>query len=186
MNNTSLALEALLTRYLNLFSDTEHKLPLVTFEKPWASPCIAQETDTPGSYYWKPVKREQPISFAELEHALEMTFHPDISAFYGTFWSNGICVERHDLNFNLIQIWNDEDENFLKENILGHAFAKIKGKLPLSFFIGCTNNNQIICLEQESGHIVLEKPGYAAHKVLAESLDQFLIDLTPTTDNYTG
>jgi SecY interacting protein Syd len=186
MNNSSLALEALLTRYSNLFQDTPEGLPFVEFEQDWTSACVVKPGNIEGSYFWKPVKREKVLSFHDLETALEVSFHPDIWHFYGSFWSNGICVERHDINFNLIQIWNEEDEQLLKENLLGHAFAKIKAKLPLSFFIGCTNGDEIICLEQESGHIVLEKPGYKGHKILATDLESFLISLQPTTDNYSN
>lgn len=186
MNNTYLALEALLTRYLNLFQTTEKGLPLVEFEQAWPSDCVIEAGNRESSYFWKPLKRNQDFSFRDLEKALELSFHPDILTFYGSFWSNGICVERQDINFNLIQIWNEEDEQLLKENLLGHAFAKMKSKLPLSFFIGCTNGDEIICLEQESGNIVLEKPGYQGHRVLANNLETFLISLQPTTDNYSG
>lgn len=186
MNDTYLALDTLLTRYLNLFQTTEKGLPFVQFDQPWHSDCVIEPGENESSYFWKPLKRVQVFSFNDLEKALELTFHPDIHTFYGSFWSNGICVERHDINFNLIQIWNEEDEQRFKENLLGHAFAKIKSKLPLSFFIGCTNGNEVICLEQESGNIVLEKPGYKGHSVLANDLETFLISLQPTTDNYSG
>lgn len=186
MTDSYLALEALLTRYRNLYVEDVLGLPFVEFENTWPSECVIKKGNSPGSYYWKPVKRQQPFSFDDLESALELSFHPDLKVFYGSFWSNGICVERHDINFNLIQIWNDEDEQMLKENLLGHAFAKIKAKLPLSFFIGCTNGNEVICLEQESGNIVLEKPGFKGHKLLANDLQSFLISLQPTKDSYTG
>lgn len=186
MNDCYLALEALLTRYINLFSEDEKGLPYLEFQHAWHSECVIDQGMAEGSYFWKPTKRQQPISFKEMESALELPFHPDLHIFYGSFWSNGICVDRHDINFNLIQIWNDEDEQMLKENLLGHAFAKIKAKLPLSFFIGCTNGNEVICLEQESGHIVLEKPGNKAHRILANDLQSFLISLQPTKDSYSG
>jgi SecY interacting protein Syd len=186
MNSTFLALDALLTRYLNLYSDHESGLPLAVLDADWSSECIVKPADSKSGYYWRPTKRTQAISFSDLETALEVTFPEDLYTFYGSFWSNGLCVERHDINFNLIQIWNEDDEKMLKENLLGHVFAKIKGKLPLSYFIGCTNGDEVICLEHETGYIVLEKPGYQAHKVLAENLESFLISLQPNMDNYSG
>lgn len=186
MNDSFLALEALLTRYRNLFIEEDERLPHVVFETRWPSECVVKQGVTEGSYFWKPVKRQQAFSLRDLESALELSFHPDLSVFYGSFWSNGLCVERHDINFNLIQIWNEEDEQMLKENLLGHAFAKIKSKLPLSFFIGCTNGDEVICLEQDSGNIVLEKPGHKGHRILADDLQSFLISLQPTKDRYSG
>lgn len=183
-DQTFLALDALLTRFQNLFSESRPKFPYVEFDSPWLSECIIENGDKLGSYYWQPVKRENNNLLIELESALEFNFHKDIHTFYGSYWSNGICVERDDINFNLIQIWNEEDEIQLKENLLGHIFAKIKSKLPISYFIGCTFGDEIICLDHESGKIVLEKPGYKAHKILANDLATFLISLQPNTDRY--
>tara|TARA_R110002072_G_scaffold154_4_gene1060 strand:- start:4472 stop:5029 length:558 start_codon:yes stop_codon:yes gene_type:complete len=184
MNETYLALDALLTRYINLFSDTPHSSPYVEFESEWLSECVLAKGNKPGAYFWKPEKRQQQLSFSELEKALEISFPKDLIDFYGSFWSNGICVERDDINFSLIQIWNDEDEQHLKENILGHVFAKIKAKLPLTFFIGSTFGDEVICLDQETGNVVLEKPGYAASRVLSPDLPGFLISLQPLKDSY--
>ena len=184
MSETYLALEALLTRYVNLFLEAPHSSPYVEFDSEWNSECVLESGDKPGAYFWKPIQRQQKISFDELEKALEITFPQELIDFYGSFWSNGICVEREDINFNLIQVWNSEDEQSLKENLLGHVFAKIKAKLPLTFFIGSTYGDDVICLDQETGNVVLEKPGYSASKVLSPDLPSFLISLQPLEDNY--
>lgn len=183
MSNMTLALEALLTRYLNLFSEDTPSFPTVVFETDWPSECIVS-TQKAGTYVWKPIKRQSALSFSELEKALDLSFPKELKDFYGSFWSNGICVEREDINFSLIQIWNEEDEEQLKENILGHVFAKIKAKLPLTFFIGCTFGDEVICLDNETGNIVLEKPGYAASRILSPDLESFLISLQPLKDSY--
>lgn len=183
MSNISLALEALLTRFVNLFSEDPNACPYVEFESDWPSECIVSK-DKKGCYFWKPAERKEAISFSELEAALEITFPTELLDFYGSFWSNGICVERDDINLSLIQIWNDEDEQQLKENMLGHVFAKIKGKLPLTYFIGCTFSDEVICLDSETGNIVLEKPGYSASRILSSDLESFLNSLQPLKDSY--
>lgn len=185
MTETQLALDALLTRYTNQFSENTPPLPSVKFDKVWPSECVIEAGKSTGLYYWKPLTRTHGFSFSDMEKAVELTFHPDISDFYGSFWSNGICVERHDINFSLIQLWNEEDEAQLKENMLGHIFAKIKSKLPVTFFIGCTYGDEIICLDNLTGEIVLERPGYKAHKTLAKDLASFLVELDPMKDEYT-
>lgn len=191
MNETFLALEALFTRYINLFKIEKNSLPAVQFDPPWASPCLVninnnsgEKTDQHSPQYWRPLERKDQHIFDDLEKALEMTFRDDLKQFYGSFWSNGICVEREDINFSLIQVWNEEDQEQLKENMLGHTFAKLKSRLPLSYFIGCTHGENVICLEHESGAVVLEKPGQKAHKTLAPSIEEFLLSLDPTLDNY--
>lgn len=184
MDDTFLALEALLTRYTNLFAETNEALPYVEFDSAWPSECVVTKGIQPNSYFWKPKTREDNAFFSELETALEFKFHKAITTFYGSFWSNGICVERDDINFCLIQNWNEEDEKQLKENILGHVFAKLKSKLPVTYFIGCTFGDEVICLDHESGNIILERPGFKAHKVLSNDLASFLISLQPTTDRY--
>lgn len=188
MNTIYLALDALFIRYLNLVKTETNALPSVNFTPRWPSPCDVK-TDIPEQNnvsYWKPSPREDLTIFAELEKALEITFREDFKQFYGSFWSNGICVEREDINFSLIQIWNEEDQEKLKENMLGHAFAKLKSKHPLNYFIGCTFGDDIICLDHESGEVVLERPGRKAHKVLSPSLEVFLLSLSPTLDEYNG
>ena len=191
MNAIYLALDALFTRYLNLVKEDTNHLPCVEFNPPWPSPCDVKQdgidyAESDNIRYWKPINREAIGLFDELEKALELKFRDDVKQFYGSFWSNGICVEREDINFSLIQIWNEEDQEKLKENMLGHAFSKLKSRQALSYFIGCTFGDDIICIEHESGEVVLEKPGRKAHKVLSPSLEVFLLSLNPTLDEYNG
>ena len=186
MNQIFLALDALFTRHLNQLHQETGMLPTVAFDPPWPSQCT-QESSTiqpDGRQQWRPIERKVEAIFSNLEQALEITFHADIKHYYGAFWSNGLCVEFQDLAFNLIQIWNEEDEEQLKENMLGHLFAKQKNKLPLSYFIGCTDGDEVVCLNHDTGEIVLERPGQKAHKVLANNLEEFLIALKPSSDSY--
>jgi SecY interacting protein Syd len=195
MNKSALALDSLLTRYENLYKDTNKLgLPSLCLEEPWPSPCIIETTaetvddlttkTNEQTHFWQHTVKNMDNIFVDLERALELDFHPDIHTFYATFWSNGIRVEHSDVDFALIQTWNEEDQENLKENILGHCFAKMKARLPLTVFIGCTDSNEIISIENESGSIVLERPGRKAHKILAQNLESFLLELNPTTEPY--
>ena len=183
MNNTALALDSLLTRYENLFKTLNpYHLPTMLFDESWHSACI-QSVDG-DTYFWKHVAKQTDNCFDGIERALERTFHQDIHTFYSSFWSNGIRVEHPVVDFALIQVWNEEDLERLKENILGHCFAKMKAKLPLTVFIGSTDNNEVVCIDNESGNVVLERPGRKAHKILADNLESFLLALDPTTKLY--
>jgi SecY interacting protein Syd len=183
MNSIRLALDALLTRYINLFkTENDYGLPSAEFDSPWPSPCIEKQVDDIA--YWRHQDKTETNLFKDIESALEVTLHQDIKEFYGSFWSNGICVQHEDIDFSLIQAWNAEDQETLRENIFGHCFAKLKGRLPLTLFIGCTQSNEVVCLDNESGEVVLERPGKKAHKILAGDLESFLLSLSPSTDTY--
>ena len=65
----------------------------------------------------------------------------------------------------------------LIENQLGHVLNKIRNKQELTFFIACTDSDYIISIANESGQVVLERPGYGVEKVLAMSLTDFLDEL---------
>lgn len=119
-----------------------------------------------------------------METALGVKFHPDITSFYSHYWSDGIVVSHDSGEMSLIQIWNAEDEEMLKQNLLGHAFAKQKNRLPLTLFIGCTYHDEVIAIDNNSGHVVLEKAGFAAHETIANSVSEFLGQLTPTLKPY--
>lgn len=182
MSSVFLSLDAFLKRYISSIKLETGSLPTINDDALGASACtrISEQRPQPQSPCWKPVERKQFDLFKELESALEITFPQALCEFYGGFWSDMIPVEhRSGLQFDLIQIWNEEDEARLKQNLLGHVFAKRKNRLPLNYFIGCTAGNDVICLDHESLHIVVEKPGYKSHQKLAEGLDDFILQLDP-------
>ncbi|UZE94991.1 SecY-interacting protein [Alkalimarinus alittae] len=181
------ALERLLTRFVDLSHKLDLSLPKIEYDKDWTSKCIVDASPNEnGLIEWKPTIRQADNIFSHLESALDVKFHPDVLNFYGYYWSDGIVVS-HDLGeMSLIQIWNTEDEEMLKQNLLGHAFAKKKNKLPLTLFIGCTLDDEVIAIDNSTGQIVLEKAGFSAHKVIANSMSEFLNHLTPTLKPYNG
>ncbi len=181
-----LALEALHQRYRNLWQQERNSLPQAEFERPWPSPCIAEQTKQKGSIIctWQAKARNDNVMFSDLEKALETEFHQDIKAFYSSFWADSIPIEHPEVDALLLQIWNEEDQQRLYENLLGHAFARLKGRLPLSFFIACTHGDDMVCVDNTSGEVVLEKPGYASHRVLAKSLEEWLLACQPCLDQY--
>ncbi|WP_250657626.1 SecY-interacting protein [Alkalimarinus coralli] len=181
------AIESLLDRFIALSLKIDLSLPKVEWDKNWTSECIVDPTpDNHGLVQWKPAVRGESRIFSALEGALETTFHPDINRYYGHYWSDGIVVSHETGEMSLIQIWNSQDEEMLKQNLLGHAFAKKKNRLPLTLFIGCTQDDQIIAIDNASGNIVLEKPGFAAHQTIATDLEAFLGSVTPTLKAYNG
>lgn len=189
MTQTQTALTQLLERYLAQYKTEHNSLPLAEFDPPWPSACteIAENQNTTGAsdkLFWHPVKREQFELFESLEKGLEFSFPEAISSYYGSVWSNGICVDFEELKLKCIQIWNAEDEDHLKHNMLAHCYARLKGKLPLSYFIGGSDCEEVLSLCHETGRVLLERPGKKAHRILAESLSEFLAQCQPNLESY--
>ena len=182
MSPVFLALDALVNRFVNAYKLSQNTLPPVDFDVPGDSPCVdlPENEGHATPLFWRPVERGETDLFAGLEKGLEREIPQDLSTYYGAFWSNMVRVRFQDGDeFELIQLWNEDDEERLKENMLGHVFAKRKNRLDENFFIACNDNNEVACMDLKSGSIVLEKPGFAPHRILAPNLESFLLSLEP-------
>jgi len=126
------------------------------------------------------VERQDTPDFSGLERALEQPVHPDIKAYYGSFWSACLQAKASEGELTLIQVWNDQDFDRLIENILGHAFAKSRIKAPLTLFFASTDDQELILsVDNASGEVVLEHPGARPLRSVAGTLAEFLARLDP-------
>ena len=183
--HTEQAIDNLMRRYLQKCQQQTGQQPTVSFDPPWPSPCTdALEQTDESRLVWEPQFRGNTTLFDDLEHGLECAFPESLIAFYGRYWSNGICVDFEDIELQLIQIWNDEDEEQLKNNMLGHCFARRKGRLPLDFFIASMEGPDIATIQHDSGEIWLGRPGKVLHRKLANSLSEFLDVCQPNLEPY--
>ena len=132
---------------------------------------------------WMPVDRSVCGNFKDVEHALELKLHPDVAAFYGSFWSSSIEAETEEGRLTLIQIWNQEDFDNLCGNLIGHALAKQRIGAPLTIFLACTDEDELILsLDNNTGEVVLEHPGERPLRVVETSLTGFLSRLNPVVE----
>ncbi len=177
-----------LRRFVDLYV---HAYPDLTevFDPDWRSPCEVDEPyPGPGGVEvvrWRPVRRRYADDFAGLENALELTIHPDIKAYYGAYWSGGLEAAAPDGHVSLIFLWNDADAERLVENLIGHALAKQRARAPFSVFFACTeaDSELFLSVENETGRVLLERPGYKPIRTVAESLPEFLAVLAPRSPN---
>lgn len=181
------ALTAFVTHTLQTYPDLR-----APFDPEWRSPCeIGEPFDADGGRLvaWRPVARHPATidnDFAPLERALDITVHPDIKAYYGTYWSAGLEAEAIDGHVSLLFLWNQEDVARLNENLLGHAFAggaraDGRSKRPLSLFFACTepDSDLFLSVDNDSGVVLLERPGRKPLREVAGSLGAFLDTLVP-------
>ncbi len=111
-----------------------------------------------------------------------MEIHPDIKSFYGSYWGSAMELDAAEGGVSLIQVWNDDDFDRLVENILGHAMAKQRIHAPLTIFIACADEGELmLSVDNETGRIVLEEPGGPPIREVSPSLAEFLDRLQPAS-----
>ena len=178
------ALENFVSHYQKTFLELTE-----VYDPEWRSPCETAEpyTDEGGitRVPWQPLPRGLDTmtshDFAGLENALEVEIHPDIKSYYGSYWSGGLEAEAPQGHVSLILLWNTEDAERLIANLIGHAMAKQRNKAPLSVFFACTevDSELFLSVENDTGHILLEKPGHKPVETVADNLTAFIDTLVP-------
>lgn len=159
----------------------------VPFDQQWRSPCEIGEpyqTGEQSRIAWRPTARHPATmadDFAPLERALEIIVHPDVKTYYGGYWSAGLEAEAVDGHVSMLFLWNPQDVARLNENLIGHALAKQRAKSPMSIFFACTepDSELFLSVDNESGAVLLEKPGYKPIRQVAADLNGFIEALVP-------
>ena len=180
MTDVADALARFVARYIEAFPNLYE-----VYDAQWRSPCEtgAPETWPNGTVAvpWRPVPRRYAEDFAGLENALETPIHPDVKAYYGAYWSGGLEAAAQDGHVSLIFLWNQADARRLTENLIGHALAKRRARAPFSVFFACTeaDSELFLSVDNASGRVLLERPGYKPLREVAQSLGEFLRALQP-------
>ncbi len=170
------ALRAFIDRY-------QRAWPVLTtaFDPEWRSPCECGPPDAAGRVSWIPRATGFIDHFTGLENALQEPVHDDIKQYYGHYWSGGLEAEADEGHVSLILLWNPSDAERLIENQIGHILNNRRAKAPLSLFFACTepDSELILTVRNDSGEVLLERPGTRHRRVVAPSLAEFLGTLRP-------
>ncbi|WP_220718398.1 SecY-interacting protein [Agarivorans litoreus] len=151
--------------------------PKIEYDEDWLSPCIMGEPEQ-QEVSWKPVLRDKKGDFSGIEHALELTLHSSIKAFYGDYFSETLAVDYQNNRIELVQAWNEQDFDMLLENIIGHVMMQRRLKQKETVFIASTEDEmQVVSIDNQSGEVVLEQLGKGIDRVLAATLDEFAAKL---------
>jgi SecY interacting protein Syd len=178
------AVTAALDRFVERYREAYPQL-YELYDPAWRSPCESGPPFTSDSGLdvvpWHPVRRGYADDFAGLERALETPIHPDIKAYYGRYWSAGLEATAPDGHVSLLFLWNPQDVDRLIENLIGHAMAKQRAKSGFSVFFACTepDSELFLAVDNASGAVLLERPGYAPVRTVADSLAEFIDLLEP-------
>ncbi len=158
------------------------------FDPDWPSACERGShwvtADDERLIRWAPVRRVASHDFAGLENALEYEIHRDIKTHYGRYWSANLPADAPDGRLSLLFLWNDQDVERLIENLIGHAVACRHNKTPFAVFFACTEDPEdyYLTVNNSTGAVQLEQPGYKPLRVVADNLEAFYASLVPATD----
>lgn len=170
------ALASFIDRALDL---TDDRLLSSPFDPEWRSDCEQHQDD--GLTWWRPVIQSPGVSFDGIANALEAPIHPDIEAYYGSYWSGTLEASSEEGPLSLIQLWNPDDFERLRANLIGHALNKMRSKHPFTVFFANTepDSELFLSIDNTSGAVLLEEPGKAALREVESDIETFLDRLQP-------
>jgi len=165
--------------YLEAYQQRFQHLPITQQVDGWSSSC-EQTIHKDDFILWQPVKVDETLTFDNVEMALEIKLHQDIKEYFCIMYSDSLdanCVEG---DLSLLFAWSAKDFARLQENIIGHILMKTKLKQKLTVFFAITDDDDhIISLDNDTGSVWVEKVGCEPHKKIANSLAEFISQLTP-------
>lgn len=175
MNTSEDAMDALMVRYQDA-----HPVRYTEYVKEWDSPIYGKVIDD-DTVEWTPRRQEAPLSFAELETALELTFHHSIKTLFGRWYAGDLSLKFEGHPVNLLQIQSTEDGERLLANQAGHILMKRRLKQPETVFIGLGGDNDdlLVSIQNDTGSVGLEWVGQPQHEVLSDSLQDWLQHCEP-------
>lgn len=174
MLTTSQALKQLIDDYSKAVANKTGLLPQVCHDEQWASPCETEQVADGEMVQWQWLEQSGLHNFDVLEKALELTLHPDIKEYYTAIYAGSLFVAVDDLQIEMLQVWNEQDFEHLSHNIIGHILMQRRLKLDYTVFIGCViNSDQMLCVDNQTGELLLEVAGSRERKIIAKSLSDF-------------
>ena len=196
LNNThssaavSEALEQFVSKWLQWQKqNSDHPLK-INYDSQWPSSCYQQDPNATDllqegdDCQWLPVRQPSQDMFSRLNSALDIEVHPDIVAYYCHFWSNHLAATSEFGELELLQVWNQEDMERLRSNILGHALDKKRRRQPVSIFFAITSPEEgMLSVNNDSAEVWFEVPGKKPVRKVANSLAEFLQSLSPALEN---
>jgi SecY interacting protein Syd len=177
------SLQAFAKDYITQHKNTYKTLPITFSDKDFSSPCeqeIIISTDDEDKVHWQPHVIDNELSFTDVESALEITFHPDIKAYFSTLYSDSMPATCSEGGLSLLFAWNSEDFKRLQENMIGHVLMKQKLKQKITLFFAVTDEeDMILSLMNDTGEVWVERVGCEPVKKVADSLCDFIQQIKP-------
>lgn len=187
--NLSSILKRFSSQYISHYQQEKSHLPIIVHDEQWPSRCELKSINndkflSDDETFWQPflIKEDQSLNFKNVESALEMELHPDIKIYFTTFYSENLSATCKEGDLSLLFAWNKDDFYRLQENLIGHILMKRRLKQAETIFFAVTDEEDtIISVDNSSGSVWVERVGCKPHKKIADSLTQFINQLSPIT-----
>ena len=165
--------------YLQAYQQQFPHLPIIEQDDEWLSPC-EQGIFQKDYSLWQPVLIDEKLNFDNVESALDISLHNTIKEYFTSIYCDSLDSSCGEGNLSLLFAWNKDDFSRLQENIIGHILMKTKLKQKITIFFAVTDNeDHIISVDNESGEVWVEKIGCEPHKKIADTLAEFIEQLSP-------
>jgi SecY interacting protein Syd len=175
----SKALDEFIVNY-SLCAQAHPHMRQVDYDPDWPSQCYLSTAEAGQCVDWQPVKRDTPTNFNGIEQALNLTIHPDLVCFYTQYWSGNLNAKSSQGALQLLQAWDLADFERLQQNLVGHILMKRRLKQPETLFFALTDQDDfILCVDNNSGEVVLEQVGLLPQETIAANLASFIRSLEP-------
>lgn len=175
---TQASLQQLLNRFIQQYQDKHDDFPKVEHDQQWPSDAEMDQVKDGQLSRWQPHIIKQPLSFANVEKALDMELHPSIKEYFALAYSDTIEAENEHGKLSLLFAWNEDDFERLQQNIIGHVLMKRRLRQQTSIFFAITDEEDInLVVNNNDGSVWIEPVGLEGSKKLAESLSEFLDNL---------
>ncbi len=180
-NSLAKAIQQFASQYINNYQSSHGHLPQVEQDEQWPSPCEQEAAVDKGNVFWQPVViDDEQLSFDNVESALDFTLHQDIKTYFTTLYSDSLDAKCHEGELSLLFAWNHDDFQRLQENLIGHILMKQRLKQEETIFFAVTDEEDtIISIDNNTGEVWVEQVGCKPHKKLADSITEFISQLTP-------
>lgn len=168
--------------FIEQYKNTHGHLPTNEVDEQWPSPC-EQGTYNENEILWQPVEVVEPLTFENIESALELKLHHDIKIYFTSIYSDSLNAQCSEGQLSLLFPWSIDDFKRLQENIIGHIMMKQQLKQSITLFFAVTDDEEnILSVNNENGEVWVERIGCEPHKKLANSLVEFFKLLTPSVE----
>jgi len=174
------ALDDFIERILAATRQRHGRLPRQLRDPEWPSPCQVGAPASDGQGSWQPLRRDVSADFSGLANALDSDIHPDWQLLLSRYWSDHLPASGSYGRLELLQLWNPADEERMVANQIGHALQRARRHQPLTLFIACSDDPDLVySIENATGKVLKENLARSSEREIAATLAEFVSDLEP-------
>ncbi|MDB2373947.1 SecY-interacting protein [Psychrosphaera haliotis] len=154
----------------------ERGYPALELDDDWPSPCV--QSNSEGTF-WQPVLQSDHTSskksFDNVGEAFEIEINQQYSDLFTLYFSDNLNMKHEKGDFQLLQVWSDDDFERFQQNLVGHLLMKQKLKQKPTLFFALTEQDDLnLVVDNTTGEVCLEYVGKEPHESIANNLTEFL------------